>query len=198
MQGIASLIFVGFFISACSGTVVMSPLSAEAIKHKYEYRGNTPENEYEKDRDIKGIIVYRAIPLIQVDMLTQINLTDDPKSPAVLSNDCIHTAIRKVVSIPDWEHPYRLHYDHGLLESYTFAATLNSDGILVGINTLSAPDQGKTFQNVVGPLASAAATLKFDGTRPCTITPVFVGYEKLPDQEFVPPFKTLCPGGVCP
>jgi hypothetical protein len=97
--------------------------------------------------------------------------------------------------VADSEHPYRLHYDHGFLETYTFGATLTSDGILTVINTVSTPDQGKTVQNIASAAASGAtiaAKLEKDEKHPnCTVTPVFAGYEELPTQADIKQFGDI-------
>jgi hypothetical protein len=87
-----------------------------------------------------------------------------------------------VISIADFQHPYRLRYEHGFLEAYTFSANLSSDGILTSINTVSTPDQGKTLQNLTSAASTAAAIPKALGTAnpPCAVTQVFVRYENPP------------------
>ena len=192
-----ALALVGVFMAACTGTIVMSPLGPDKI--------NT--------QDINGIIVYRAIPRVEVDQFIQINVPVDPKqpnSPMVLSDDCTHFLIRKIVSIADSEHPFELYYHHGWLEAYSFAATLNGDGILTSINTTSTPDQGKTFQNIASGVSSIATAIPKpmlevkahreekkppEKQKPnCTVTSVFVGYEELPKQADIKPFgKTPTP-----
>ncbi len=162
----------------------MSPLDPAEIAKNYQDK-----------RDTVGIIVYRAIPLVEVDQLIQINVPADPTkpgSPTVPSGECNPVETRKVVSVPDDQHPYRLHYEHGLLEAYTFGATLSSDGILTAINTVSTPEQGKTLQNLASAAASAAGPLKAAGVEKakpdCTVTPVFVGYEHLPTGAAIKEF----------
>ncbi len=71
-----------------------------------------------------------------------------PNGPTTLSANCGPVLTRKLISVADAEHPYRLYYKHGLLEACTFGATLMSDGILTAVNTVSTPEQGKTLQNL--------------------------------------------------
>ena len=178
----AAAIALATALAGCSGTVKMTPLPP-----------GTLASDYEAGTDEAGIIVYRAMPIVEVDEFTQATVPDTSKAGATLvTGDCDPVLSRKVVTIADTEHPYRLHYDHGLLETYTFGATLNGDGILVGINTQSTPDQGKTIQNLTSAAASGATILKatrFEAPKPkCTITPAFVGYERLPVGDGVREF----------
>ncbi len=184
-----ALALIGIIMAACTGTIAMSPLDSKIIK-----------TEYAKGTDVEGIIVYRAIPRVQVDRFIQVNLPPTGAGlPPTLSNDCDYVVTRKVVSIADWEHPYRLHYKRAFLEAYTFAATLNGDGVLLSINTVSMPDQGKTFQNLASAASTAAAIASVAPKPPCTTTPVFVGYEELPPQAEIGQYNTLCKEGMpCP
>lgn len=174
--------------AACTGSVTMSPLGPTEITSGYEAK-----------KDVQGIIVYRAIPMVEVDRFTQINVPN-PKKPdtLILTGRCAKVLTRKIVSIADARHPYRLHYDHGFLETYTFGATLTGDGILTAINTQSTPDQGKSLQNIAAAAVSAAGVIKaFDGGEPlpdCTVTPEFVGYEYPPSTTDIKEFgKTTMP-----
>lgn len=176
IRRIALPVLLGLMTAACSGTVIMSPLDPADIAKNYQEK-----------RDTVGIIVYRAIPLVEVDRFIQINVPTDPTkpgSPTVPSGACNPVLTRKLISVADAQHPYRLHYEHGLLEAYTFGATLSSDGILTVINTVSTPEQGKTLQNLAGAAASVMGPLKAareEEAKPdCTVTPVFVGYEHPP------------------
>jgi hypothetical protein len=172
---------VGLIMAACSGKVIMSPLSPETINKKYG-----------DEQPIEGIIVYRAKPMVEVDEFIHINIQANPGqagSPLVLSDQCNRVILRKIVSVVDAEHPYRLHYDHGVLESYTFGATLNSEGVLTAINWASTPDQGKTFQSVASGVSSIAGSIPKIAEQPnCTVTPIFKGYEDLPKQSEIKPY----------
>jgi len=185
MLRLSSVTVIALLIVGCSDKVIMSPLSPTMIDEKYRADG---ENQH-----IEGIIVYRAKPMIEVDQFIHINVqvSGQANSPLVLSDQCTPTLIRKIVSVADAEKPYRLHYEHGLLESYTFGATLTNEGILIGINTGSNPDQGKTFQNIASGVSSIAGSIPKGAGAPlpnCTSTPVFVGYENLPDQTEIGSF----------
>ena len=186
MRGqVLALGFVILAATGCSGTVVMTPVDTATIA-----------SDYDAKKDTVGIIVYRAKPVVEVDKLTQANVPDPSKPGATIASDnCEPVLSRKVTSIPDWSRPYRLHYDHGFLETYTFGATLTSDGILTVINSQSTPDQGKTFQNLASAASTSAGivhTLETSTTKPrCTITPIFYGFEQLPIDADIKPFNSI-------
>jgi hypothetical protein len=171
-------------LTACSGHVVLTPLAPDKISEDYKAGANTD-----------GIIVYRPQPFIEVDQLTQISAPAKGAGAPTLSDNCKRVAVRKFVSAADWEHPYRLHYEHGLLETYTFGATTTSDGILTVINAQSTPDQGKTFANLASAASSAAAAARAappPSWPDCKSTPVFVGYERPPTGNQIPDYgKTI-------
>ena len=161
-------IVTGAFLSACTVQVVMTPLSIEQIN-----------KQYTDQSDIDGIIVYRHLRLIEVDSLTQINTAGNS-----ISANCNQIYVKKPVTVPDWQHPYRLHYEHGLFESYTFNPSLSPEGLITGFSSSSTNDQGKTMGNFITAATGAIAlgrSIKAQ-QRPvyqedCTITPVFEGYE---------------------
>lgn len=65
----------------------------------------------------------------------------------------------KVITKTDFTRPQLTTYEHGILEEYTFGATLSPDGAnLIGVNSTSKPDRGQTFGN----LTSAAANIAKD------------------------------------
>jgi hypothetical protein len=156
----------------------MTPMSPQSI-----------EDNYSKGGDIDGVIVYRPTTVQEVDKLTQVNVPlAKGSSTATFSDQCIAVSIKKTAVIADVTHPYRLHYEHGLLESYTFGATLTNDGILTSVNSVSTPDQGKTISNLASAASSAAAaaaplkpTTKLN-LPDCTVTPILDHFEaiKLP------------------
>lgn len=182
---IAAIFCLAVTLGACTGSVVMTPLSPEKIKA-----------DYDPSADESGIIVYRAMQVVEVDAFVQTNIPNPKKPDAlILSSDCAHVLTRKVVTIADAEHSYRLHYDHGVLEAYSFGTTLNGDGILTGINTQSTPDQGKALQNIASAASSAAGIVKsFSAGQPlpkCTVTRVFQGCEHMPVPADIKPFGTI-------
>jgi hypothetical protein len=184
-----ALLTIGLF--GCNGHVVMTPANPTDV-----------EQAYINKSDIDGFYIYRAMPIIEVDEFTQYNQPGASGSTK-LSDDCHHVASRQLKTIADGNHPYRLHYEHGLLETYTFGATMTSDGILTNINSVSTPDQGKTFQNLAS-AASSAAGIPREGKLPpvksaaappalkpdCTTTPVFVGYERPPTEDQIKNYMT--------
>jgi hypothetical protein len=161
----------------------MTPMSPEEINQNYKNKS-----------DINGIIVYRPRQLIEVDEYTQINVPGaGAGASATVSSACTPSLVRKLVTVVDWDHPYRLHYDHGILETYTFGATVTSDGVLTVINSQSTPDQGKTLSNLASVATSAASIARAPappGSPPCTITPAFVDYESPPSAADIKGFGT--------
>lgn len=109
----------------------------------------------------------------------------------------------------DYEHPYQLYYDPGLLEKYTFKSEFEQ-GILKSLNTDSTPDRGETLKNiatVVAEIAKVATAVagfvpgEGSGDHICTDEPVLVyikraedvckdGKCKYAEYDFKDPFKT--------
>lgn len=59
----------------------------------------------------------------------------------------------------DYDHPYRVYYNFGLLEANTFGVNMGNatyPGVFTGMNSVSTPDQGKTIAN----LAQAYSSVK--------------------------------------
>ena len=183
MRGLAFVVVGASLVAGCTGKVVMSPLSPKTLKEKYHNR-----------KDIDGVIVYRPIQVIEVDKLVQIDVSSGKgaNSSSVLSGDCSPTKIQRVVTIPDYDHPYAIRYSHGVLESYKFGITLNPDGVLTSVNDQSTPDQGKTLDNIVtaatGALGAVGKVAPVGGRvgakereKPkCTVTRTFQYYETMP------------------
>jgi len=107
--------------------------------------------EYKKDKDekfvldangkkipiekkIKGVIAYPQFDVIEVYKTTA--LTD--KEGNIVNVKCTPKITQKFSKRVDYNHPYIMRYEHGLLETYKFAATLKN-GALVSVNTESAP-----------------------------------------------------------
>jgi hypothetical protein len=182
-------------------------------------------SNYQKGVSTDGIIVFRPRALVEVDKYTQVSTTPpsgdavgggpnpnpnpnpapNPAPPAArLSDNCVPTLVRKLVTVADWDHPYRLHYEHGILEGYTFGATMTADGILTVVNSTSTPDQGKTFQNLASAAASGAAAARIapsPGAPKCNATPQFLKYEQPPNTGQIGEFgstKITPQGEVAP
>jgi hypothetical protein len=162
-------------LSGCTGHIIMSPVKTADL---------------DNGKDIDGVLVTRPIQVIEVDQYTQF---PDPApkgapatNPPALSGACRPVETRKLVTIPDLNHVWRLHYDPGLLEAHTFGVTMDNTGVLVSINAESTPDQGKTVATLVGAAASAKSALgvTLNGPvvpaatlPPCTEAPSLVRYE---------------------
>jgi hypothetical protein len=148
---------------------------------------NSPEGQAAAAKGFKGLLVYLPTQVVEIDKFTQTLVLGADGKTLVASGECDseHAATRKVVTVVDRSTPYLLQYHHGLLETYTFAATLTPDGALASINTSSTPDQGKTLANLASTASTAAGIAKLDvgaptpGQKLCTQTPIFVRYEPL-------------------
>jgi len=165
-------------LGGCNGNILLTPLDPATMGNVpavHDLRTQTPDG-------YKGLIVYLPTQVKEVDQFIQVQTMPDGKT-VVLSGDCKPVETVKVVTVVDRSRPYLLQYHHGLLETYTFAATLTSDGALASVNTSSTPDQGKTLANLTSAASSAAGIEKLFTTSAatplCTQTPVFVRYEPL-------------------
>ena len=179
-----------FSLSACSGNVLLTPLAKDQINNQAppaQY-GLDPSDVSLLDKGYPGVIAYFSRPVIEIDRYTQIQVPggSDGKS-IILSNDCDSSPgstaeFQKIVQIADRDHPFLVHYKSALLETYTFAVTLNADDTLASINVSSTPDQGKTISSAASTVSAFAAlnSPKPSGKATCTQTPVFVRYTELP------------------
>jgi hypothetical protein len=164
-------------LSGCTGHVIMSPVKPADL---------------DNGKDIEGVLVTRSIQAVEVDEYTQIAMpvpksssTDaTSQSAPVMSGACRPVEVRKLVTIPDPNHVWRLHYDPGILEAHTFGATMDISGVLLSVNAQSTPDQGKTVATVVGMAVSAKSALgvTLKGVvaaplPPCTASPSLVRFE---------------------
>jgi hypothetical protein len=159
-----------FMLSGCTGHVIMSPVKPADL---------------DNGKDIEGVLVTRSIQAVEVDQYTQVAAPTSSKD-ATTSGACTPVEVRKLVTIPDLNHVWRLHYDPGLLEAHTFGATMDANGVLLSINATSTPDQGKTAATLVGAAASAKSALGVTLNGPvtpaatlpaCTEAPSLVRYE---------------------
>lgn len=178
------------FLAGCSGNIVLAPLSPTTMGSVPAIEDlNSNAGRAALTKGYKGLLVYLPVQRIEVDRFTQIQVVaSDGKTLVLSAADCdasdARSLTKKEVTDPDRTRPYLLQYHHGLLESYTFGATLSPDGTLLSINTSSAPDQGKTLANLTSAASSAAAIgakLVGGGSKPpCTQTPSFDRYEPIP------------------
>jgi len=182
MQRLIVPLLAALAVAGCSGEIVMSPLDRATL-------GNPTvttdiANGASLDAGYHGLLVYLPTQVLEVDQFTQVQKLAPDGKTVLLSGDCTVQPTQKVVTVVDRTHPYLLQYRHGLLETYTFAATLTSDGALASINTQSTPDQGKTLANLSSAAATAGGITKLEATPgrkpPCTQTPSFVRYDPLP------------------
>jgi hypothetical protein len=131
---------------------------------------------------IEGVFVYYTVAVIEVDRMTQ--LVD--KDGKVTGGECKPVDVQKIVTVTDYEHPYRIWYEHGILETNQFGVQL-SNSVLTGINSQSTADQGKTLANLAdaalsfAKVAGAAVAPPPSPTAPnCNGVPTFIRFEKLP------------------
>jgi hypothetical protein len=170
-------------IGGCSGNVELVPLDPTTMGNP---RVVHDVNAEPLDQSYHGVVVYLPTQVLEIDRFTQIQTLAPDNKTLILSGACdpSNATIQKVVTVVDRAHPYLLQYHHGLLETYTFGATLTSDGALAGINTSSTPDQGKTLANLSAAAVSAGSLARLTATPrhdlPCTQTPSFVRYDPLP------------------
>ena len=182
MQRLIVPLLAALAVAGCSGEIVMSPLD-QATLGSPTVTSNIA-NASSLDAGYHGLLVYLPTQVLEVDEFTQVQKTAADGKTILLSGDCDHVTTQKVVTVVDRTRPYLLQYHHGFLETYTFAATLTSDGALASINTQSTPDQGKTLANLSSAASTAGGIAKLEATpgpkSPCTQTPNFVRYDPLP------------------
>ena len=169
-------------VAGCSGEIVMSPLDRTTLGNPAVT--SDVANSTSLNGGYHGLLVYLPTQVLEVDEFTQVQKVASDGKTMLLSGECTHTLTQKVVTVVDRTHPYLLQYHHGFLETYTFAATLTSDGALASINTQSTPDQGKTLANLSSAASTAGGITKLGATpgpkEPCTQTPNFIRYDPLP------------------
>ena len=71
---------------------------------------------------------------------------------------CTPVRSARLIVASDFSHPLIIKFTPGLLEAYTFNPTL-TDGMLTGLNSVSTPDAGKTFNNIVTGLGALSGGL---------------------------------------
>src|SRR5262245_40224145 len=136
---IVALCACGLTVCGCNGTIRMRAWTPEALKI-----------ELAKPDGIRGVLAYYTKSVIEVNTLTQ--LVDKDGKPI---GGCKPIDIQRVVTVTDYEHPYQVYYDYGLLETNTFAVQMTNN-VLSAVNSQSTPDQGKTLANLGDAAASFA------------------------------------------
>jgi hypothetical protein len=136
--------------------------------------------------DIPGVLYYPPI-LVKETFQTTVALDKDGKVVGALnsaSTPCTPVRTEKLATIPDYAHPKRLYYVPATFESSTFGVTLDSTGLLTGVNIQSNPDQGKTISAVgtgLGALAQLfAATVRPGAIPACTDGSSLISIEPAP------------------
>lgn len=188
---------LGRWVLWCGVVVVMVMSFSGCSGHLYTVE-NAKKLECCKDQGdfYEGVRIYPPAAFYEVTWLTgvvndkgELTHTASGKDP----KKCWPQAKRELVVRPDYSKTMQLVYKPGFLETNKFGVELK-DGVLVKVNTESAPDKGETLKNLTGAAAEAAkmAALPFvegeRGPKICTHLPVL---------KFVMTAQEACPNGVC-
>ena len=138
MKKITAL-FIISLLTGCTGQLYTIINPHELIpEYKKDKDGNivldANEEKIPIEKKIKGVIAYPQFDVIEVYKTT--TMTD--KEGNIINAECTPKITQKFAKRVDYNHPYIMRYEHGVLETYKFAATLK-DGALVSVNTESAP-----------------------------------------------------------
>jgi hypothetical protein len=144
-------------LGGCTGVVFTAPVTAD------ELRGPP----------LEGVIYY---PPYLAEQVMKTTLATD-KDGHVLANEagaggkpkCVPVETSQVVTLHDYGHPRRVAYKAAPFEAHTFNVTLDANGSLLGVNSQSTPDQGKTAQTAVataGALVPLVGLLSAGDTQP--------------------------------
>ena len=181
MVGARSIAAVGVlgFLVGCSGQVYTVP---------------TPELDAKK-KAYAGVLAYTPVNFIEISWTTAVLEKDTNKVLRTSSSTnpqtkCTPRLQYKQVVRGDYDRPYQLFYDPGLLEKYNFKAEFDQ-GVLKSIGVDSAPDRGETFKNLAtaaGEAAKAAASAFIPDEFPCTHEPML---------KFIEKSAKVCPDGKC-
>jgi hypothetical protein len=142
------------------------------------------KKELTKGEGVKGVIGYYTKAVVEVSVLTQIV----DKDGKFVTGDCGRVKTQKVVTVTDYDHPYQVYYNAGLLEANKFGVQM-SNSVFTAINSESTPDQGKTLANLgesatsFAKIAGVPVTAPAPGKPDCNGGPSFDHYEgigKLP------------------
>lgn len=93
--------------------------------------GNPPSTS---DRNSEGIRVF--MPALMKVTYRTTTFSDSSKAT---SYACNPTYLSRIEPRPDYGNPLRVRFDGSPLSTYTFNVTLNSDGILTGVNSANTP-----------------------------------------------------------
>lgn len=149
-RSIAAVVVCGWLVG-CSGHVYTVP---------------TPVLDPEKKR-YEGVLAYFPENFMEISWTTAVL---EEKTNKVLKTSTAKEVDKKYtprilykqVVRGDYDHPYQLFYDPGVLEKYTFKAEFDQ-GVLKSVGVDSTPDRGETFKNLATAAGEAAkaATQKF-------------------------------------
>lgn len=131
-----------------------------------------------------GVTVHPPILVIEEWINTTLvdtngNMKGDYKGES--GTKCFPVPFDKVITRPDYDHPYRISYEHGFLEKYEFAVTLE-EGMLKSVNVKSEADRGETAKNLASAAKDAAsiAGVAVAATPACTSGPKLVKIRRSP------------------
>jgi hypothetical protein len=131
-----------------------------------------------------GITVYPPVLIIEEWINTTLvdkdgNMLADYRGDS--GTKCFPVPFEKVVTRPDFEHPYRISYEHGFLERYEFAVSLE-EGMLKSVNVKSETDRGETLKNLAGAAKDAAsiASAAAPAASACTSGPKVIKFRRGP------------------
>ena len=147
---IVAVFLIGTTLAACTGQAYMEPIS-QADLAKWQTSNTSFDPQKPSQAAMLGALVFLPKQVVEHDNYTLIT-----EASGSITTNCQGFSTEKLVTIADREHPYRLYYNHGVLETYTFGYTSSADGALTGVNSQSTPDQGKTAASVATTVASLA------------------------------------------
>ena len=159
-------------LTGCTGQLY-TVLNPSEIK---EYK----ENENDKEIIIKGVVAYPQINVIETYITTA--LVD--KDENIINQKRVPKTSYKFAKRVDYDNPYILRYEHGILESYKFGVGYEN-GVVTNINTESAPYDGIANIKDILPFYKETkdAALEFDKQKKdlvkfCNAQPVIQGVYK--------------------
>lgn len=158
---------VAVWITGCSGQLTMTKIKPQDLLN---------------DTTLHGVVIYQPAWFVELSLYTK--LVDENGKVTGAPCEPTDTKIYKIALHGDMNHPMLLNYEHGMLEAYTFGATLGDDWVLKSVSTESTPDRGTTIANL-GTAASsfaAAALAPKPGKelQKCNAEPVLVGLKRYP------------------
>lgn len=143
----------------------------------------------------EGVLAYAPVNFIEFSWTTAVleektNKVLRTSTERAADKKCSPRLQYKQVVRGDYDRPYQIFYDPGLLEKYNFKAEFDQ-GVLKSLNVDSTPDRGETFKNLAtaaGEAAKAAFGKAAADEFACTHEPVL---------KFIKKSANVCPDGKC-